>query len=245
MYIELCDNFYTPTKEQLRELIELGVERVFASIDAGTKETYEKIRVGAKWDKVWENVVFFDREIKRVGRPFPELCFHYITTKDNIHEVMQYLELIHKLGINARVIRIARILHPFREVSDLFVEIPEELKDRILKKAEELKLPVVWDADTVTNKPPISDCTAWMTPFILIDGTVVACCYLNEQNDREWQRRTSMGNVFVDSFPSIWYGGKYRELREALRKGSVTELCSRCPICSLESACNESSTSAP
>jgi len=230
VYIEIYDNFYNPTKEQLKELVELGVDRVFASIDAGTKETYEKIRKGSKWDVVWEKVVYFDRLIKQKGLTYPELCFHFIVTKHNVNEVLKYLKHIKNLNITPKIIRFARMLHKYKEVEDLFIEIPEETKHEILETAKELNLIIEWNADAIVDKPKYNTCTAWFMPFIFVDGTVIPCCALNEQNDREWQRLTSLGNIFNQSFKNIWYGRKYADLRNNIKDNKLCEACSRCPI---------------
>lgn len=54
--VELYDNFNFTTKDMIKELVDLGVERIYVSLDAATKETYKKIRVGANFEKVIENV---------------------------------------------------------------------------------------------------------------------------------------------------------------------------------------------
>ena len=85
------------------------------SFDAATKETYEKIRVNGDYDKVIDNIIRFDREKKRRGRYFPELQFHYILMKNNIHEAEQYIQMIHDLGVNCSNITFSRMLHKFKE----------------------------------------------------------------------------------------------------------------------------------
>jgi radical SAM protein with 4Fe4S-binding SPASM domain len=73
-------------------------------------------------------------------------------------------------------------------------------------------------------------CSLWTMPFIFVDGTVTPCCSLNEQNDRPWQRKTSLGNIFEQDFRKIWYGPKYTAMLDALREGKRPENCSRCAV---------------
>ncbi len=72
-------------------------------------------------------------------------------------------------------------------------------------------------------------------PFIFVTGHVIPCCAENEANAREFQKKTSMGNVFKQSFREIWYGEKYRSLRKMLREGKVPPPCVNCPIYRVES----------
>ena len=63
------------TDEIAKELIELGIERIYFSIEGATKETYEKIRVGANYDKVIDNIKRFIQLKKEMKSPIPEICF--------------------------------------------------------------------------------------------------------------------------------------------------------------------------
>jgi radical SAM protein with 4Fe4S-binding SPASM domain len=67
-------------------------------------------------------------------------------------------------------------------------------------------------------------------PFIFVDGTVIPCCAGNEANNRPWQRRFALGNVFQEGFRTIWDGPRYRELRERIWRGQVPDACRQCSV---------------
>jgi len=234
IYVELYDSFYFIDDESARRLVELGVEKIFASIDGATKETYEKIRVGSDFDKVWENVKHLDKWKKRLKSYFPELCFHYIVTKDNIREVIDYLELLRSLKLDVQFVQYTRMLHAYPEVRDMFVEIPEKTLQDITKRANELGIQIGWNATVPQIKPPMETCVAWWMPFVFVTGEVIPCCCLNEQNDRPWQRETSLGNIFEKPFREIWYGEEYTKMRRALLEKRVPRNCARCSICEVK-----------
>ncbi|PYV39833.1 MAG: hypothetical protein DMG09_08220, partial [Acidobacteria bacterium] len=52
VYVTLNDNFTLMTESVARRIVELGVDQIFLSLDGATKETYEKIRAGANFEKV-------------------------------------------------------------------------------------------------------------------------------------------------------------------------------------------------
>jgi MoaA/NifB/PqqE/SkfB family radical SAM enzyme len=230
IYVELYDTLFYTNDNILEELVALGIERIIVSLDAATKETYEYLRKGIKFDTVMNNVLKLN-SIKRQRRQyFPEIGFHFIITKDNIGEVIPYLELIHSLHIDVAIVQFSRMLHDFPQVHDMFIEVDEETRCKIMEVANKLRLPVQWNADLPKDKPPINQCSSFEMPFIFNTGEVISCCCENEQNDRKWQRETSLGNIFKTPFRDIWNGKKYKTMIDSLQKGIVPECCSRCVI---------------
>ena len=63
----------------IRNLNELGV-----SIDGATKETYEKLRLGGRWEKINENLQYISELKDKHGFRF---IMHYVVQKDNYHEM--------------------------------------------------------------------------------------------------------------------------------------------------------------
>lgn len=230
IYIEIFDPFVLTTEKVLKDFVEVSLDKIYVSIDAASKETYEFQRPGAKFERVLENIKTLDRIKKEEGKHFPQLCFHYIINKYNINEVLDFLDLVKNLGVDTWFIQFTRMLHPFREVRDMFVQVPPNLELEVRKKAAKLGLQVYFNANVPLVKPPTYQCSAYIQPFIFVTGHVIPCCCMNEQNDREWQKRTSLGNVFEAPFKEIWTGERYRELRKALYTGRIHEICKACPL---------------
>jgi sulfatase maturation enzyme AslB (radical SAM superfamily) len=63
----------------VRNLNELGV-----SIDGATKDTYEKLRLGGRWEKINENLEYISELKDKHGFRF---IMHYVVQKDNYHEM--------------------------------------------------------------------------------------------------------------------------------------------------------------
>jgi len=63
----------------IRNLNELGV-----SIDGATKDTYEKLRLGGRWEKINENLQYISELKDKHGFRF---IMHYVVQKDNYHEM--------------------------------------------------------------------------------------------------------------------------------------------------------------
>ncbi|MDI6840288.1 MAG: radical SAM protein [bacterium] len=229
VYIEIYDTFYLVDKKIAEELINLRIDRILPSIDGATKETYERIRVGSNFERVIENVRYLSQLKNRKSLVYPDICFHYIVTKINLHEMLPYIELVHTIVKDMEVsIQFTRALHSFEEIEDLFIEIPPEVITAVEKKAKELGIHLIWNIDVSQDKLPIYRCTAWIEPFIFATGHVIPCCAGNEANRREFQKKYSLGNVFEQSFREIWKGKEYRNFRKMLSKNKVPIQCKNC-----------------
>lgn len=226
--VELYDSFFFIDENTAEKLIDLQVEKIFVSMDAATKETYEKIRVGSNFERVINNVRNLFQLKREKGADYPELLFHYIVNKYNIHEIPQYIDLIHSIAQEPVTIQFSRMLHKFVEVSNLFTEIPQETIKAAKEKAKDYGIALTWNADVPQVKPPINRCIEWTMPFIFVTGHVIPCCSGNEAGHRDFQKKTALGNVFEQSFKQIWRGEKYKTLRKMLRKGETPLPCRNC-----------------
>ena len=234
IFIEIFTPFLFMNEKRSTEIIEEQlIDKIYCSIEAATKETYQKIRPGSNWDIVIRNIKRFDEIKKQFDTPkYPMLCFHYLVMKPNVHEILPFLDLIHDMDINVEFVQISRLLHPFKEIRHLYTEVPDGLRERVMERANELGIEVRWNVDTTPEdkKLPVNRCVAWTQPFIFSDGTVIPCCACNEQNDREYQIKTSLGNIFENTLEEIWYGEKFTRFRKMLYHNKIPAACKRCPI---------------
>lgn len=229
IYVELYDPFIFIDEEKAREIVRLGIDKIFISLDAATKETYEKVRPGSNFDKVIENIRRFLEIRKQANTPFPDISYHYIINKLNLREVLPYADLVKSLTGTESAIIFTRMLHSFLEAEEYFTEIPDSLTDEVRAKAEETGIRIGWNADAPTKKPPICDCSFWIMPFIFVTGDVIPCCAGNEANKRDFQKKYSLGNVFEQDFKDIWNSDKYKRLRDMIHKGQTPIQCRDCP----------------
>lgn len=71
--------FHTRVPYVIRNLNELGI-----SIDGASKETYEKLRLGGKWDKINDNLQCISELKQKHNFRF---ILHFVVQKDNYHEM--------------------------------------------------------------------------------------------------------------------------------------------------------------
>jgi len=225
IYIENFDNFIYMNEENAQHLVDIKMDKLYVSLDASTKETYEKLREGSSWDKVIEGIKRLDKLKREANSPWPEFWFHMIVSSENIHEMVPYLDMIDSLGVDCKRVQFTQILHTYPEIEGMEIGITDEQKDAVMKRAAELGLRVGFNVNTV-NKKDMKTCSAWSMPFIFVDGTVIACCSQNEQNDRPFQVRTALGNVLKEDINVIWE--RFEEMKAQNQRGEVPANCERC-----------------
>tara|TARA_R110000782_G_scaffold227023_1_gene313816 strand:+ start:303 stop:1298 length:996 start_codon:yes stop_codon:yes gene_type:complete len=84
--------FHTKVPTIMNNLQELGV-----SIDGASKDTYEKLRLGGKWEKIIEGMECMAEQKQKNNFKF---TMHMVVQKDNWHELEAMLELGHTYGVD-------------------------------------------------------------------------------------------------------------------------------------------------
>ena len=227
--VNFVDEFEFINEKKARELIELGVNSIWISMDGATKETYEKIKVGCDFDLALKNIKTFLRIRRELNSPLPYLGFRYIVTTLNKHELPQFVELVASLGDLGEGSRVEFVgLLTFKEIEYLYTEIPDEVLNETMKRAKELGVRISFAHSS--NVPLIKRCAAWAEPYIMMEGYVLPCCAILMANRRPFLREYSFGNIFEQSFDEIWNSDRYKKFRELVpkNKGEVPILCAGC-----------------
>jgi len=230
IYVEIYDNLYFLDKNTIEKLINLQIDKIFISLDGATKETYEKIRVGANFDKAVENIKYLINFKKDSNSFIPEIAFHFVINKENISEINQFIDFTYSITGKDTKIQFSQLLHNFKEVEKLFIRIPRLIIKDADTKARKLGIKLSWNEDASLKKADIKKCTQWIMPFIFATGEVIPCCAKNEANQRNLQKQTSMGNIFQTPFKKIWNGEKYKNLRKTILMSKTPVQCENCPL---------------
>lgn len=128
IYLELYDHFDALDEKLAKQIIKAGVDRLIVSMEAATKETYEKIRVNANFDRVLKNIRNFYALKKKMKSHYPEITYHFIISKLNVKEVLPYIDLVKELtGGENTSIYFTSILHPFDKIKKIVVRVPDSL----------------------------------------------------------------------------------------------------------------------
>ena len=225
----LVDSFDLIDREVSQRLVKLGVDGIYISMDGATKETYESIKVGCNYDKVIQNIKQLLAWKKVYDSPVPEICFRFVVTKKNMHEMAEYVTVLQNLGSrkdfgDGSKIHFVGVLD-FPEIHDLYVdEVPQ-----IFANGD---IPVVFAHTGKDTNPNINRCLAWMEPYFALVPQPMAlpCCAVMMSNSREKLLEYSFGNYNNESMKSIWNSSYYRTFRRTVtnQHSSVPALCQGC-----------------
>ncbi len=108
--------------------VRLGCVQI--STDGATKETYEKVRVGADFEDLISNIKRF--VAMRDKKPYIDVMTNYTVTSDNYHEIPQAVKLYESLGLQVQFNLVLR--DPGEEQN---IRERTDLHDKLLTKIDE------------------------------------------------------------------------------------------------------------
>ena len=203
--VRLSTNATVLTPEKSEALINAGLDHITFSFDGYDKETYERIRVNAKFEKTLKNVLNFLEKKKTLGRKNPYSVLQVIeisslSRDDSDFQRKKFLKNFDGLPLN-RIIRIK---------------------------------PHTWagkyQSGSADDYRPRGDkyvaCTfLWYSMNILWDGRVVPCCL-------DMKGEYVLGDVSTDSLLDIWNGSEMVELRRKIANKEYEDvnICQNCDI---------------
>jgi len=90
MRVVFFSNASLLTERWAYDLINSGLDGINISFDAYTKETYEKIRKGLKFDIVKKNIENLIRIRNKLGRKNPSICLIFVEMNENKKEIKDF-----------------------------------------------------------------------------------------------------------------------------------------------------------
>ncbi len=208
-------------EEMAKKIVNVGLDYINISLDAANKDIYERIRKGAKFDKVIKNIktlVKIKSERKR-----PNIAIWFVAMKDNFNEITKLVKLAKELGINEVTVQSAHSWGKdyLKDKHDIKSDDVKNVLNDASRLAKELGIKLSY---TTIFKKDKRGCKApWLTSYITVDGFVTPCCM--QASD---PRIINFGNIFEKYFKDIWNNDEYREFRDEL-KNSMPKVCVGCP----------------
>lgn len=202
---------------------------IIVSFDGADKETFEKIRCGAKFEQICDNLQ--KSSIAYAGMPIQKSPHIYTSIqKDNQNQLLKIAQLVHSLGI--KHMGFGLVTAPLEYAPD----VGEKLRIEIEKTSAYM------DAHKMLNDlypTRVGDYLWWGDQYIHMDnflldcrcnaplvstsiaynGDVFLCCNVGEL----------VGNVSDKSFMEVWRSKKYNELRSAVNSDDA--MPNRCRHC--------------
>jgi radical SAM protein with 4Fe4S-binding SPASM domain len=236
----------------IEQIVRSGMDQVSISIDGATKETYERIRVGARFERLIENMRALNQAKERLRSDTPHIHFNVVLMRSNIEELPGLIRLARDLRIRGIS---AMHLVPFsiaavdskKESLEGHKELCNQIFDESRTVAEKcgvgLSLP-----EPFTLGPPDNDLIQIQTGHRVLsflppgqeEGTRSRCPFpwhfvgLRENGDIQpcvwWFNEPVMGNLLTEPFAQIWNNEAYRRLRAEHTSGELRRGCRTCSV---------------
>lgn len=189
------------TEQRARTMLKAGLTRIRFSLDAATKETYEKIRIGAKYEVTMRNIERFLQIKKEGDYKLPVVGVNFCKMKLNEHEVDQFIEKWQ--GIVDYVV-IQEFNPPETELDySQFYPTHSNYRDEMMEGFN-------------CQQP-------WQRVIIRSTGEVCPCCAF-------FSTELSIGNIKNHTVHELWNGKTMKDLRQLHKQGKYWEnpWCLKC-----------------
>lgn len=225
--------------------VQSGLAIIHVSIDGATAETYERIRVRSKLEKVVRNLGLLREASQKLGLPGPKVHLVMVIMRQNLHELPDLVRFAHQL--NMEKISVQHLCHDFTEES-----LPEHyrpMRDFVqsqtllmedLGRVEEYfgqaravaaELGIALRLPRVRPKPYAADVSGmercdwpWRGAYITYNGYAMPCCMISTPD------RTNFGNMFEEGVEAVWNGRAAQAFRQQLASPEPPAICQACSL---------------
>ena len=237
VYVSFNTNGTLFTKHMAAHLVNVAVDEVVFSIDSVAPAKYERIRVGARYDRLVAGVQRLNEEKHRQGSPFPSLVLACVAMTMNYMEFPDIVTFAHRHGFEH--VHFESLIWQddsrYREFYDTasLDHIEDGKVEDSLDQAGQIALRCGLGMSTSLygggsshspedfhgSAPEGFQCgEPWTTLFVTWNGTVRACC----------QSEKTFGRLGEEDILEIWNNRGMKELRGTIGSGEIPSACRTC-----------------
>lgn len=224
------------TEENIKKILETKIDVLSISIDGAEKKSYEKIRIGADFDKVKNSIKALVKVRNETKSPTKVHMF-FVLQESNISNLPKFIELANELNVDYLAGSFVVQLGKNKNKENKIKINKEKIKETLEKTKELLKItktevsisPLInylqspQEARLNYNKE--KPCyMPWYSTFITWDGYVNPC-------DFSCDNEVVFGNAYQEPFKKIWNNDKLKAFRkQLLEKREIIPICANCGV---------------
>lgn len=204
-YVYITTNGQAIEEDKILKIFESGLDSIKFSIDAGNKEKYEYLKVGASWEKLLDTIKKI-RDLRDSKNSKLKIFASFIITEDNFKDLLEYKKNFDSLidETNFTIIQ--------NQGSQM--DIAEQYPKKIFSNIQNYILP----------KERWHPCNLLWNRFIITyEGYLTICC-------TDFENKLIYGNLNKNSLRECWNNEKIKEFRE-IHKSSKFEKLPMCFNC--------------
>jgi MoaA/NifB/PqqE/SkfB family radical SAM enzyme/ribulose-5-phosphate 4-epimerase/fuculose-1-phosphate aldolase len=215
------------------DLVRLGLDRIFVSIEGGDHLVHQKVREGSDFNRIVGNLKHLERFKKDQGKDWPEISLETMVTIDNARQVRQILKLADE--VKAKEVLLTNLLPYNAELAkSSLIGLPG---GKILR--DKYASPRVKVGRMDYLGPIRCKFIAEGAAFISVEGDVSACLVTSRAHSayilgvQKPIARLNFGNVFKTPIKDIWNSEAYGAYRQKFRYFDFPD----CFTCSMPELC--------
>jgi len=222
MDVFLFTNGALLNEKNTKMILDSCITRLFISIDAFTKKTYDKVRIPVskrlyKTDRLKEleeNIVRFMNLRSKYKRDLPLVRTSFLAFKENKSEINDFVNKWKKIVDS---VEIQMDMIPSFEMKN---QNKNSIKENTEDWYKQLVGKPVKNISKDDNK--IYSCREpWSQIAVYADGTIVPCC-------TPFGRNIPVGNIKNDTIKDIWNGPGITKIRNDFKNNTPNKVCKTC-----------------
>jgi len=228
------------------KLIKNGLDFIDFSLDGASQHIYEKIRRGAKFHEVIENIRNFMEIKEKLDSKLPSTSITFVMMKRNIQDLPLMLKLTNDLKVdilNAKnfdvltnkndVEQVVFSHKNYNELEDDFIKFRDDIIANTASIAKNLNQNLMIDRFEINKKNKCNLATTGI--FISHSGDVTLCCATGHSNPRMLDRtnvlesaKTVYGNLNTNKLSSILKTKEYLNCKDKASQNIDSIECRGC-----------------
>ncbi len=232
-------------RKRAEECVRSGLSWIRISIDGSTAETYESIRVGARFNRVLGNIRMLIAAKERLRSVTPRLFLVTVVVRRNVHELKDIVRLAHRFSMEQ--VFVQHLCHDFMEedlpvqyasmrefveTETLLHEDPSRIEnyfEEVRSAAGELNMELRLPGLQIRGHPAWLSgrerCDwPWRSAYISYDGRAIPCCMIGTPD------RINFGNMAQQGVARVWNNEAYQQFRSRLDSSEPPSICRSCSI---------------
>jgi radical SAM protein with 4Fe4S-binding SPASM domain len=232
-------------QKRAEQCVNSGLERLHVSIDGSTAQTYDRIRVGSRFEQVVRNLELVLEARRQLGSIHPHLNLVMVVMRQNLHELPDLVRLAHQWSVEQMFVQ--HLCHDFGESSlpahyqpmRDFVQ-SETLLEEDIQRVEyyfdearnvarelgvNLRLPRTRPRIHPPGTPGQKRCDwPWNGAYISYQGYAMPCCMVSTPD------RINFGNIIEQGVDQTWNSEPFESFRDRLASEEPPDVCRSCSI---------------
>jgi MoaA/NifB/PqqE/SkfB family radical SAM enzyme len=216
-------------KDRYKKMVDSGVNEIQISIDGATKEVFEAIRRGSRFEQVIKNCTLINAYARDKGVRVTKMWT--LVQKANRHQVFDFVDLAKEIGFRDMTFAFSLAnwgSDDWRQKNDgVTVEesLTVELAQELAAKGAALGIKVgFWNSTDKYSTESEATLCPW--PFeravVTSDLRVVPCCTIGNPDAYE------IGRGSGKSFGELWQSEEYKAFRQAHLDRKIPRVCQVC-----------------